>query len=302
MSIQSVDNLIAQDMQNQQAPVQAIPNVAAPVESAPVQQASVAEVQANVPRETSEPITNSAQEESVPNLAQQPAEATAPAAGDKTSPIDEYGNPVEKPKTYTEEEVQRMMRDRLARARQPEQAQQPAQPQAQPAQQPAEGDWEAQLEGFIEKTVDKREKERKERQETQWRAQEAARQADFEARFSTGMNKYQDFNQVVAGKPITDAMLRGTMSLDNPAAFVYGASKLHPQELSRISQISDPVMQAAEIGRLHERMVKTRNGTTAAPRPLEPARGDVTPRPANDRPNIDQLILQHAKQRQAQRR
>jgi hypothetical protein len=298
----NVDSLIAADMANAQAPVQAIPNVGAIVQSEPVQQASAPEVKEDVPHGTSDSTeniqkhdTNLTQSEPVTSL---PEETGNKVATEATSPIDEYGNPVEKAKTYTEEEVQRMMRERLARARQPE-SQQPLQPQTQQATQPeGEDNWETQLKGFVKQTFKEISREE---QESQWRSQEAARQADFEARFSTGMNKYQDFQQVVAGKPITDAMLRGTMGLDNPAAFVYGASKLHPQELSRISQLSDPVLQAAEIGRLHERMVKTRAGATAAPRPLEPAKGDVTPRPVNERPNIDTLILQHAKQKQARR-
>src|SRR6478609_8163505 len=155
------------------------------------------------------------------------------------SPIDEYGNPVEKPKTYTEEEVQRMIRDRLSRGRHAEQ--QPA--QQQPQQKAAEGftadpnseeSWEAQLEQFIEKTIDKRQTKQS---EAQWRQQESARQAEFESKFSSGMNKYQDFHQVVSGKPITDSMMMATRNLENPAAFVYAASKMHAAELQRIASI-----------------------------------------------------------------
>ena len=108
------------------------------------------------------------------------------------------------------------------------------------------------------------------------------------------MGKYQDFHQVVAGKPITNQMMLATRSLENPAAFVYGAAKMHPQELDRISRISDPYQQAAEIGRLHEKMVKSRATISNAPKPIEQPKGNMPNKPVNDKPSIDSLILQHA--------
>ena len=76
---------------------------------------------------------------------------------------DEYGNPIPKSKMYTEEEVQRMIRDRLKRGAFREQAETPP-PQPQQQQTPAgfeyndtsEQTWEQQLEAFVENTIDKR--------------------------------------------------------------------------------------------------------------------------------------------------
>lgn len=276
MEAKNIDDLIVKSM-NEQAPVQPHSDPVLEV-SNPIKEH--AEIPSQPPeQEKTEEVSNeplSTPEESIDN------------------PIDEYGNPVEKPRSYTEDEVQRMIRDRLSRGRHAEQQ------QTQPAKQStdnfqsdpnSEESWENQLESFIEKTIDKRQAKMTQQQ---WEQQESAKQADFESKFSSGMNKYNDFHNVVAGKPITDSMLLATRNLDNPAAFVYGAAKLHPQELDRISKIQDPYVQAAEVGRLHERMVKTRSTNSQAPKPIESPKGDM-PSKHNYQPSLDQRIFEHAK-------
>jgi hypothetical protein len=210
------------------------------------------------------------------------------------SPIDEYGNPIEKPRMYTEEEVNQRIRERLARGKFAEMPQQQTQQAAKDftPDPNSEETWETQLEAFVEKTIEKRQQKLSQQE---WQDRERAKQADFETRFTTGMSKYQDFHKVVEGKKITNDMMMATRGLDNPAAFIYGAAKLHPQELARIAQISDPYTQAAEVGRLHERMVKTRNAATKAAKPLEAVKGDVPVNRTSDRPNLDALIKQHEK-------
>lgn len=216
----------------------------------------------------------------------------------KDSPIDEYGNPVEKQKTYTEEEVNRMMRERFSRGKYAEQPQHVQQQIKQDAQgfQPdpnSEESWETQLEAFVDRTIEKRQKKEADKQ---WREQAAQRQAEFEAKFETGRDKYPDFYKVVQGKPITPGILLATQALDNPAAFVYGASKLHPQELDRIARITDPYIQAAEVGRLHERMVKERKAAVSNSKPLAPPKGDL-PNKAVNQPSLEDRITQYAKQK-----
>jgi hypothetical protein len=232
-------------------------------------------------------------------------EATAPEGSEieqkvSESPIDEYGNPVEKPRMYTEEEVNQRIRERLSRGRY---AEQPTQQQVEQvadnfkADPNSEESWETQLEAFVEKTIDKKQKKA---QQEQWQRMEKEKQADFEAKFTTGMNKYPDFIDVVKGKPITTDIMLATRSLDNPAAFIYGASKLHPQELDRISKIPDAYQQAMEVGRLHEKMVKARHHQSKAAKPIEAPKGDV-PVNAPTRTSIDSLIEQHGRQKQQQR-
>jgi len=235
---------------------------------------------------------------------------------EKQSPIDEYGNPIEKPRLYTEEELNQRIRDRLSRGRYAQEEQQQQQQWAQQQRQQqgsftqqqvqqaqadgfqhdpnSEETWDQQLRTFMNQVLDEREAKRA---EDQWRYQETQRQAEFESKFSAGMSKYNDFHKVVAGKPITDSMMLATRNLENPASFVYAASKLHPQELERISKIGDPYAQAAEVGRLHERMVKDRKAVTKAPRPLKSPSGDVPGRVIPHQPSIDQRIHDYGKQK-----
>lgn len=254
--------------------------------------------QAEVEPEVNEP---SEKQEVVDETDNKPVTETENKEVTSDKPIDEYGNPVEKPRMYTEEELQQRIRDRLSRGKHMEQPQQQQQQQVQQAAKDftpdpnSEESWETQLEAFVEKTIEKRQTKM---QQQQWQEQEKARQADFEAKFTTGMEKYQDFHQVVSKAPITDGIMLASRALDNPAAFIYGAAKLHPQELQRISQIGDPYQQAAEVGRLHERMVKARNVASKAGKPLEAPKGDI-PQKSYTKPNIETLIEQHAKQKRA---
>jgi hypothetical protein len=269
-----------------------------------VEKKNVESVSAPTP---SDPVNDPIQPDELPeaaNTTAQPTEAlgkTGPVSKpvenkqepDKT--IDEYGNPIEKPKMYSEEEVARVVRERLARAKQPEYVppQQQYQPQAQ--EQPAqEEDWEQQLKTVIKKTFAETQQELAQQQ---WQQQESARQAEFEARFASGMNKYQDFQQVVYGKPITDTMMLAARNLENPAAFVYGAAKMHAPELERISKISDPYAQAAEIGRLHEKMIKSKNVISGSHKPLEAVSSDMPSKTFANQPSIDERIHQYAKQK-----
>lgn len=201
--------------------------------------------------------------------------------------IDEYGTKVSKKKLYTEEEVQQMMRDRLKRGRHAQEEPAPAQ---EPAPAPAnEEQWEAQLGDFIDKHMDTRAKKH---QTEQYQASEAQSMAEFEVKFTDGMGKYSDFESIVREKPITDAMMLATRSMNDPAAFIYAACKHNPKELERISKIQDVVTQATEIGRLEERMKRAKT-VTLAPKPAKQISGDSS----NEMPqlDIDARINQHAK-------
>ncbi len=294
--VKSVDDLLVHSMQDKEQPVQTVP----------IQHKEEPDAPADSHDSANDPEPN----DLTPNDPEPQSESPEPRAAtkaenpveDKTeedgSPIDEYGNPVAKPRTYTEAEVQKMIRDRLSRGRHAEPQTPPSptvtpSPQASPQANPAESgeDWETQLEQFVERTIEKRQSRS---QQEQYQRQEAQRQSEFEERFSSGMNRYSDFHDVVSGKPINDTMMIATRALPDPAAFVYGASRLHPQELSRIHQLTDPIAVTAEIGRLHERMVKEKKALSSAPKPVEAPKGDM-PNRGTDRPPIDQLIYLHAK-------
>lgn len=299
MTITNIDDILVPREQamikNEQIPAQPA-NVELEQPQEPSLEANTAEKLQIEPEKSSE--TELKEEVSEKEASAPKAEEIEQKTGDK--PIDEYGNPVEKPKMYTEEEVNQRIRDRLSRGRF---AEQPTQQQVKQAAENFQADpnseesWETQLEAFVERTIDKKQKKVA---EDQWRHREQERQAEFETKFTAGMNKYADFNDVVRGKAINEGILLASRALDNPAAFIYGASKLHPQELDRIARIDDPYQQAAEVGRLHERMVKSRNTNSKAAKPLETPKADIPAQTAN-RPSIDHLIEKHGRDKMNQR-
>jgi hypothetical protein len=204
--------------------------------------------------------------------------------------IDDYGTKVPKKKLYTEEEVQRMIRERLSRGKNNQQQQDIQNAAKDFTPDPASDEsWETQLESFVEKTIHKLSKKAT---DNEWRQHEEASQAEFEIKFSEGMTKYQDFSTVVGNKPITNAMMLATRSMKDPAAFLYAACKQQPKELARIAEIKDAVTQATEIGRLEERMKKTR-ALPSSPKPATRISGDAS----SEMPqlSIEARIAAHAK-------
>lgn len=202
--------------------------------------------------------------------------------------IDEYGNEKErmpkgmkerldrKDKQYQREIEQRELEINQLRA---QLAQQGASSQVQKAAQDfeydpeASGDWQQQLALFVKQTVNSMQRET---QESQAKAQEQQAQQQFESKFRDGMSKFSDFREVITSLPceISNPMTLATRAMDNPAAFLYAAAKRHPQELERISKIRDPYGQMMEMGKLEERMRKSRP-VTKTPRPLGKVREDA---------------------------
>jgi len=208
--------------------------------------------------------------------------------------VDEYGNELPPAKTYTEEEVQRMIRDRVARMKAPQvQQEQRAEAAKDFVADPNSSDeWEVQLEKFVENTIQKREHKQ---QTLAMQQREHKIQSEFETKFTSGMERYKDFRDVVADKPITDSMMLATRGMNDPAAFIYAAAKQHPKELDRIAQIQDPYQQGAEIGKLEERMKKAR-GVSAATKPITKSVGDAAEKSEVKR-SIDSLIIKDANRR-----
>lgn len=235
-----------------------------------------------------------------PETPDEPTEPTEQAEGD----TDDYGNekPKQEAKTYTEEEVNerinKAVRERLARLKDNQQVpnQQPTQQQKQQAadagfqyDENSSQDWQQQLKAFIRQTNEEVQREQYQRQVAE-REQQA--QMEFEEKFHNGMSKFQDFREVVGSQPITDAMTVATRAMKDPAAFLYAASKRHGDELRRISALSDPYTQMVEMGRLEERMRKSK-GISQAPRPLGATREDGSIRePENRELSIEDLMAQ----------
>lgn len=204
--------------------------------------------------------------------------------------LDEYGNSREKPKLYTEEEVNerinKTIRERL-RNRGQEPPPQQAQPQATNSDGTANEDWQEQLEGFIEQTLVKRTQRE---QMTQAQQREAAAYEEFHDKFQQGMGRFNDFHDVVKPTDFDDPMAQALRGIKDPAAFAYAASKRHPEELARIRSLQDPYAKMVEIGKLEERMKKQANATKA-PKPVSRTVEDSTIKPKPRETNsIDDLI------------
>lgn len=187
--------------------------------------------------------------------------------------VDDYGNEIPPSKMYTQAEVEAMMRDRNRRGEFAKQEQAPQQAQKFEYNPDDGSSWETQLETFNENWFTKREMRAKQ-EEIQRQEQET--NANFEIRFNQGASKYQDFEQVVVGKPLTPQMVIATRGMQDPAAFIYAAAKTQAPELERISRLTDQMAQAVELGKLEERMRKSRASVSQAPKPIDMVKGDMS--------------------------
>lgn len=229
-------------------------------------------------------------------------------AGSPESEYDDYGN-----KQEPENEVIRERLARQARKHQAEidllRAQLSQQNAPQNVQQAAKdfeydpnasGDWQQQLASFVKQTV----KSMNQEQEQSTRQQEEAQvQHEFESKFRDGMNKFDDFRDVISGLPceITNPMTLATRAMQDPAAFLYAAAKRHPQDLERISKIRDPYAQMTEIGKLEERMRKNKP-TTKSPRPIGRTAEDAPTKAAKKKEDLsgDDLLAKADAKRMSQ--
>jgi hypothetical protein len=154
----------------------------------------------------------------------------------------------------------------------------------------AEGDWQQQLASFVKQTVSSMSREQ---EAAQLRQQEHMQLQEFEFKFKQGMNKFDDFKEVITALPfeISNPMTLATRAMSDPAAFLYAAAKRNPGELERISKIRDPYAQMTEMGKLEERM-KRNKPTTRAPRPLDRTNEDASLPAAKKKtqPTIEDLI------------
>jgi hypothetical protein len=256
------------------------------------------EVYDDTPEENdhNDPETNDYSEPNTETEPQEEAEDESDNQEQKQE-LDDYGNEKPAPRVYTEDEVNELFRKRFKRGN--HQQQQPApQPQYQQTQQqaasqfeynPDSGDnWQQQLEQFVEQTIDKRTQRQVSQQHQQ---QEMEAVAQFRDKFEQGMDKFSDFYEVVGGQPVDDAMTLALRAVADPASFIYAASKRHPQELQRISQLRDPYAKIAEMGKLEERMKKAAQATKA-PRPVGRSADDapVKYKENSKEPSIEQMI------------
>lgn len=241
------------------------------------------------PEKTPEPMPMAAKEKKIDN---QNADAENI---DNHYGIPEESIQKEEPK-YTDSDVNKMIRDRLDRMKQ---TASPAQVDAIAKEMKSDpNDQDAWKQEFIDivKQVNKEENQKSERQKME--QDEIKRQSEFESKMNSGETKYKDFWKILNTAPITPTIMIGAREMEDPASFLYAASKLYPDELGKIAKMDNPAALMVQLGKLEERM-KRNAKTTAAPRPLTPMRGDFhgEDAPQKHEPTIDERIQDHAKQR-----
>ncbi len=131
--------------------------------------------------------------------------------------------------------------------------------------------WEQQLSEFVKQTVTNMHRDE---QKVVRERQERDAQEKFEKNFRQGMERFGDFRETVGKYQIDDAMTLSLRGMSDPSAFIYAACKRQPQELERIAKLPDPYARMVEMGKLEEKMRRTK-AATKAPRPLGRTREDA---------------------------
>lgn len=200
---------------------------------------------------------------------------------------DEYGNQKERMSKGMKERLDRKEKQHQREIEQREHelqvmrqqlAQQGANPQVQQAAKDFKYDpnddasWQQQLTDFVKHTVNNMTQEN---HQIEQQVKEQHLEREFHQKFTKGMERFEDFRDVVGSQPIDNAMTISLRAMTDPSAFIYAASKRHPQELERISKLPDAYARMVEMGRLEERMRRNKP-TTQAPRPLGRTREDAT--------------------------
>lgn len=153
----------------------------------------------------------------------------------------------------------------------------------------SEDDFEEQFAQMVRQTIAKDEQMRNQKAIQQ---QEYQEEQEFRGRFEKGMHRFDDFIEVVNDKPIDAAMTMALRGIQDPAAFIYAASKRMPKELERISQLKSPHDRYAEMIRLESKLRSTKP-STKAPRPLGRSQDDTNTHAAPKKKNeetIEDLI------------
>lgn len=200
---------------------------------------------------------------------------------------DEYGNPKERMSKGMKDRLDRKekqfqreieQRDHELQVLRQQLVQKGASPEVQQAAKDFkydpndEGSWQQQLTDFVKQTVNSMTSEQQQKDRS---IKEEQVQREFHKKFTQGMDRFGDFREVVGAQPMDDAMTLSLRAMADTSAFIYAASKRHPQEIERISKLPDPYARMVEMGKLEERMRRNKP-TTKTPRPLGRTKEDTT--------------------------
>lgn len=210
------------------------------------------------------------------------AAAAAPDAGTTAGPDTANNNQpagtegeVPEPKTFTQEEVDRIVAKEKAKAvRRAQREQTNEAPQHAAPKDAPKPDQFKTVEEYNEALIDhKADQKLAEREALKKRSQV---EESFEARTETTREKYEDFDEVVTRHPrdggpsITDLMAEAIMEADNGPEIAYWLGT-NVTESKRIAKLS-PLSQAKEIGKIEAMLSETppAKKASSAPEPIKP--------------------------------
>ena len=220
------------------------------------------------------------------------APVDTPVVGAETQPEVEQEQQQQPAKTFTQDEVNAIVGERLAREERKLRRELQQQIEAQRINQEPQAEAPQQLakptpaqftttEDYVEALADWKAKQVVSAQivELQTKAKERARQAyqqqvaaTYQERVGEARTKYNDFDAVAFNPqlPITDAMAETIQHSEQGAEVHYYLGK-NPAEAKRIAQLS-PFLQAKEIGRLEAKLAANppQSHVSSAPAPISP--------------------------------
>jgi hypothetical protein len=247
--------------------------------------------------------------------------AAAPAAAADTPSGGEEAQPSET-KTYTKDELERIVAKERARERRKleRQMQQPAQAPQAPATvdgEPAKPsisqfqtveEYDAAMSAWADKRADYRESV-KEKQQAELRQKQAQHEilAAHEDREDSARDKYADYDAVVGNPnlPITSVMADAIRVSDvGPDVAYFLGQPANIQEAARISKLP-PLLQVKEIGKLEAKLATAApaKDVSSVPPPIRTLRGsaqNLTPTPS-DNDSIDVWLKKRNAQIMAKR-
>lgn len=204
--------------------------------------------------------------------------STTPAEGDTgKAPNEAAGDPGE-PKRFTQEELDAIVQQRLAKERrrmEREHAARSTAPAVDATRDLRQEDF-ASVEEYADALAEQKAAIKlAQREQTQHQQQVAEAFADRE---DSARERYQDYDNVVYNQnvPITEAMAMAIREADNgpDIAYFLGAN---PDDARRISRLN-PFLQAKEIGRIEQRLAAeppAPRKQSSAPAPIRPVKANT---------------------------
>ena len=208
--------------------------------------------------------------------------APEPTAAPEASPVEVTQENAPETKTFTQDELEAIVKKRLDREQRKWERQRAQQPVAQPPKQLPPAEQFESTEAYAEALATQKAEQLLAQREAQ--KQQAELLEAYHDREEQAREKYDDFEQVAYNPklPITQVMAETIRASDAgpDVAYYLGAN---PQEAARISRLS-PFLQAKEIGKIEVKLADNPpvRKSSSAPAPIKPVTARASGNPAYD--------------------